>query len=88
MGIVTGAMRENQAVQIVALKDLETGVLRYLDAGNRATRDRFQADRQAVHDRILQTHKAMDMDCIAMPTDGDAADVLARYFKYREQRRR
>jgi uncharacterized protein (DUF58 family) len=73
---------------IVALKDLETGAVRYMDAGDRATRDSFQADRQAVHDRILQTHKAMDMDCIEMPTDGDVADALVRYFRYREKRRR
>jgi hypothetical protein len=62
--------------------------VRYLDAGDRATRERFQAGRQAVHDRILETHKAMDMDCIEMPTDGDAADALVRYFRYRERRRR
>jgi hypothetical protein len=30
----------------------------------------------------------MDMDCIEMPTDGDAADALVRYFRYRERRRR
>ncbi|BBO90316.1 DUF58 domain-containing protein [Desulfosarcina ovata] len=73
---------------IVALKDLETGAVRYLDAADRATRQRFQASRQAVHDRILDTHKAMDTDCIEMPTDGDAADALVRYFHYRERRRR
>jgi hypothetical protein len=30
----------------------------------------------------------MDMDCIEMPTDGDAAEALAGYFRYRERRRR
>jgi hypothetical protein len=30
----------------------------------------------------------MDMDCIEMPTDGDVAEALVRYFRYREQRRR
>jgi hypothetical protein len=30
----------------------------------------------------------MDMDCIEMPTDGDAADALVGYFRYRERRRR
>jgi len=73
---------------IVALKDLETGAVRYLDAADPTTRDRYQATRLAFHDRILNTHKAMDMDCIEMPTDGDAADVLVRYFRYRERRRR
>jgi len=73
---------------IIALRDLETGAVRYLDASDRATREHFQAKRQAVHERILQTHMAMDMDCIEMPTDGDAADALVRYFRYREQRRR
>ena len=73
---------------IVALEDLETGRVRYLDAGDRATRERFQAGRRAVHDAILNIHKRMDMDCIEMPTDGDAADQLVRYFRYRERRRR
>lgn len=73
---------------IIAFQDLETRGVRYLDAGDRATRERYRARRQMVHDRILQTHKTMDMDCIEMPTNGDAADALVRYFRYREQRRR
>jgi hypothetical protein len=73
---------------IVAFQDLETGAVSYLDASDRTTRERFQASRQAVHEQILQTHKAMDMDCIEMPTDGDAADALVRYFRLRERRRR
>ncbi|MEE4113894.1 MAG: DUF58 domain-containing protein [Desulfobacteraceae bacterium] len=73
---------------IIALQDLETGAIRYLDASDRTTRERFQASRQAVHEQILQSHKAMDMDCIEMPTDGDAADTLVRYFRLRERRRR
>jgi uncharacterized protein (DUF58 family) len=73
---------------IIALRDLETGAVRYLDASDRATREHFQTSRQAVHERIFKTHMAMDMDCIEMPTDGDAADALVRYFRYRERRRR
>ena len=73
---------------IVALRDLETGAVRYLDAGDRATRERFRTDRQAAYDNILGIHKPMDLDCIEMPTDGDAADRLVRYFRYRERRRR
>ncbi len=73
---------------IVALRDLESGAVKYLDAGDRRSRQRFRECRQAVHDRILQTHKNMDLDCIEMPTDGDAADALVRYFRYRERRRR
>jgi uncharacterized protein (DUF58 family) len=73
---------------IVALRDLESGAVRYLDAADRHTRERFRTSRQAIHDRILQTHKSMDLDCIEMPTNGDAADALVRYFRYRERRRR
>ena len=73
---------------IITFKDLENGSMRLLDATDRATRDHYRTSRQAAHDRILQTHKAMDMDCIEMPTDGDAADALVRYFRYRERRRR
>jgi uncharacterized protein (DUF58 family) len=73
---------------IIAMQDLETGAVRYMDAADRTTRQQFQADRQALHERILQTHRSMDMDCIEMPTDGDAADALVGYFRYRERRRR
>jgi uncharacterized protein (DUF58 family) len=73
---------------IIAMRDLETGALRYMDAADRATRQKYRADRQALHERILQTHRRMDMDCIEMPTDGDAADALVGYFRYRERRRR
>ena len=73
---------------IVTFRDLETGAMRFLDASDRTTRERFQASRQAIHENVLQTHKAMDMDCIEMTTDGDAADALVRYFRLRERRRR
>ncbi|MDL2321241.1 DUF58 domain-containing protein [Desulfosarcina sp. OttesenSCG-928-B08] len=73
---------------MVTLKDLETGALCYLDASDPATREAFSARRKAVHTRILQMHKAMDTDCIEMPTNGDVADILVRYFRYRERRRR
>ena len=73
---------------IIAFQDLETGAVRYIDASDRATRERYQIARQAVHEQILQTHRAMDTDCIEMPTDGDPADALVRYFRYRERRRR
>jgi hypothetical protein len=63
---------------IIAFKDLETGETRCLDASDRGTRERYHASRLAVHDHILQTHKAMDMDCIEMSTDGDPADALVR----------
>jgi uncharacterized protein (DUF58 family) len=73
---------------IVALKDLETGAVRYMDASDRRTRDAFTTSRQRTYEHILKTHKHMDMDCIEMPTDGDVAEALVRYFRYREQRRR
>jgi uncharacterized protein (DUF58 family) len=73
---------------IIAMQDLETGTVRYMDAGDRATRRQYRDDRRALHQRILQTHRRMDLDCIEMPTDGDAADALVSYFRYRESRRR
>ena len=73
---------------IVTFQDLETGAMRFLDASDRTTRERFQDSRQAIHENVLQTHKTMDMDCIEMTTDGDAADALVRYFRLRERRRR
>ncbi len=73
---------------IIAFQDLETGSVRYLDASDRTTRRRYEANRRAVYEQVLKTHQTMDMDCIEMPTDGDAADALVRYFRYRERRRR
>jgi uncharacterized protein (DUF58 family) len=73
---------------IIAMQDLETGAVRYMDAADRTTRRQYQTNRRAVHERILQTHRSMDLDCIEMPTDGDAADALVGYFRYRERRRR
>ncbi len=75
------------AAGIVALQDLETGAMQTIDASDRDTRESFRAGRQVAHQKILKAHKNMDMDCIEMPTDGDAAEVLVRYFRYREQRR-
>lgn len=72
---------------IITFRDLESGVLCRVDASHRATRTRYRSARQAVHDNILRMHKAMDMDCIEMPTHGDTADALVRYFRYRERRR-
>ena len=76
------------AAGIVALKDLENGSVRYMDASDRTTRETFTAGRQVTHNTIRKAHKSMDMDCIEMPTDGDAAEALVKYFRYREQRRR
>ena len=73
---------------MVAFKDLETGAIREMDASDRATRERYRTSRQALHDQILHIHKTMPMDCIEMSTDGDPADLLVRYFRYRERRRR
>ena len=73
---------------MVAFKDLETGAVREMDASDRATRERYRTSRQALHDQILHIHKTMLMDCIEMSTDGDPADLLVRYFRYRERRRR
>jgi uncharacterized protein (DUF58 family) len=73
---------------IVAFRDLETGDVRYLDASDKKTRKAFETSRRMVHEQIVKLHKTMDMDCIDMPTDGDAADALVRYFRYRERRKR
>jgi len=73
---------------IIAFRDLETGEMQYMDASDRTTRTRYEAGRRELHRQIIEIHKATDMDCIEMSTDGDAADALIRYFRYRERRRR
>ncbi len=73
---------------LVTFQDLETGDRVCLDAYDGKTRKQYAAMKRKTHDRILSIHKAMDMDCIEMSTDGSAADALTRYFRYREKRKR
>jgi len=69
-------------------QDLETGERIEFDAFDRKTQDRFRRYQTAQYQRLLDTIKAAEMDCIEMGTSDDAADVLTRYFRYREMRKR
>jgi len=73
---------------ILCAQDLETGELIEFDASDRKTRDRFHQHQTDQYRHSLETIKAVEMDCIEIGTSDDVADVLTRYFRYREMRKR
>ncbi len=73
---------------IVTVRDLESGRLVRLDASHGPTRRRYEERRAEAHRLVKNEFKAANMDCIDISTAASAADVLARYFRVRERRRR
>ncbi len=73
---------------LLRVEDAETGDRHYLDCGDRRTRERFSALKQREYEEILEGLKRARVDAIPLETTGDAADVLTRYFRIRERRKR
>jgi len=73
---------------IVTVRELESGRLVRLDASHSPTRRRYEERRGEAHRHIKNEFKAANMDCIDISTAASTADVLARYFRVRERRRR
>jgi uncharacterized protein (DUF58 family) len=73
---------------IVTLRDLETGSWIQVDAGSAALQKAYTAQYQLARDRVSDQFKAADLDCIRISTRDSAADVLTRYFRMRERRKR
>jgi hypothetical protein len=73
---------------LMTLKDLETGEQVFVDAWNRQTRRLYTQKRIADYDRILETLKAADIDCIEISTEGSVTDALMKYFRHREKMKR
>ena len=71
---------------MVNARDLETGDIRVLDAGDKKTRDAYTRIRKKYYQNILNGFKTADVDCIEASTDGSVADTLTRYFRLREKR--
>ena len=73
---------------IVTVRELESGRLVRLDASHGPTRRRYEERRTESHRHVKNEFKAANMDCIDISTAASTADVLARYFRVRERRRR
>ena len=73
---------------IVTVRELESGRLVRLDASHGPTRRRYEERRTEAHRHVKSEFKAANMDCIDISTAASTADVLARYFRVRERRRR
>ena len=73
---------------LVFAEDLETNTRIILDASDRSTRQNYEKLKKEEYQQILNTLISMDIDCIEIKTDGDAADALIRYFRLREKRKR
>jgi uncharacterized protein (DUF58 family) len=76
------------ATGIVTVRDLESGRRVRLDAGHGRTRRLYAEQRAAAHQAVADQFKAAGMDCVEISTATSAADALARYFRYRERRKR
>jgi uncharacterized protein (DUF58 family) len=73
---------------IVTVRDLETGRLTELDAFQGKSRRAFEQRQRKAYQRVRESFKAADLDCIEISTDASAADELTKYFRYRERRKR
>jgi uncharacterized protein (DUF58 family) len=73
---------------LLQLEDLETRDRIVMDASDPATRRQYNRYRQQDYQQIRDRLKAIDMDCVEMATDEDVAEILSRYFRLRERRKR
>ncbi len=73
---------------LLLVEDAETGEVAHLDASDRRTREQFETHRRQEYDAILDGLKRARIDAIPMDTTQDAGDVLTRYFRIRERRKR
>jgi uncharacterized protein (DUF58 family) len=73
---------------LIRVQDLETGAIEILDGGDAATRKAYETRSRERYRAILASLASSDVDAVPLSTDGDAADALIRYFRYREKRKR
>ncbi len=73
-------------VGLVELEDSETGEVRYLDTGDRYTREEF-ARRKKIQDREKEKiFRSVSMDCVEVSTDKSYIEPLILFFKKRVKR--
>lgn len=73
---------------LVTARDFETGRWMYLDAADRRTREQFRRLKEKEYTETLASFKKIGVDCIELDTRASVADVLIRYFRYRERQAR
>jgi uncharacterized protein (DUF58 family) len=70
---------------LVIARDFETGQELVLDASDKRTRNQYRMAREKEYGLALDTIKKSGVDCIELDTRASVADVLVRYFRYRER---
>lgn len=72
---------------IVSVQDFETGERFFFDASDTNTKKQFELLKNNQYQRLIETLKTSDIDCIEISTQASVADALTRYFRYRERRK-
>ena len=75
------------AAGILSVQDFETGECFFLDASDTKTRKAFEALKTDEYRQLIDSFKTSDIDCIEISTRDSVADVLTKYFRYRERRK-
>jgi uncharacterized protein (DUF58 family) len=72
---------------LIEVADAETGQRTLIDAGSRASRERYRAAAREAEGSLARTLAKARVDQIRVSTDRPFVSDLARYFKMRERRR-
>jgi len=75
------------AAGILSVQDFETGERFFFDASDTKTRKEFEALKTDEYRQLIESFKTSDIDCIEISTRDSVADVLTKYFRYRERRK-
>ena len=75
------------AAGILSVQDFETGERFLFDASDTKTRNKFETLKTDEYRRLIESFKTSDIDCIEISTRDSVADVLTKYFRYRERRK-
>ncbi|MBU1172906.1 MAG: DUF58 domain-containing protein [Proteobacteria bacterium] len=70
---------------LVLAQDFETGDSVIMDASDRRTRENYGRLKQNEYRLSLETIRKTGVDCIELDTRASVADVLIKYFRYRER---
>lgn len=71
---------------VFLLRDLETGSIRFADAGDRVFKKAFTEKRMRIKNDALGIMKSGNIDVIDVDTESDVSEKLEAYFRKRERR--
>ena len=80
------AEEEVPDVGIVALRDPETGVIQWINTGNRGLRQRWCIEREEQLAHLSDLAKKAGIDLVELSTDGPVVEPLTRLFDRRRMR--